>query len=107
MDKSSHTIAALNDGFRTKLKGGRLFITAGLVGRADLGQIIEKVRAFDKFNEENDPHGEHDFGAFEHEGKKLFWKMDYYDLDLRMGSSNPADPNVTTRVLTVMLASEY
>jgi hypothetical protein len=41
------------------------------------------------------------------EGERLFFKIDYYDSTLTMGSSDPADPAVTCRVMTVMLASEY
>ena len=62
---------------------------------------------FDSFTEDNDPHGERDFGAFEHEGQRIFWKIDYYDRALTYGSENPADPQQTVRVLTIMLASEY
>jgi hypothetical protein len=40
-------------------------------------------------------------------GTKLFWKIDCYDRELHFGSPDPADPTVTTRVLTLMLASEY
>ena len=57
--------------------------------------------------EDNDPHGEHDFGSFELCGRKLFWKIEYYDPDLQHGSEDPADPAKTMRVLTVMLAEEY
>ena len=52
-------------------------------------------------------YGEHDFGSIELFDEKLFWKFDYYDLDLKFGSPNPADPAVTVRVLTTMLADEY
>ena len=107
MSRDSIKIAALNDAFRANMKDGRLFITAGLVGRPDLEQILAKVRSFDQFNEDNNPFGERDFGALEHEGERIFWKLDYYDLDLRNGSPDPADPAVTSRVLTIMLAEEY
>jgi hypothetical protein len=55
----------------------------------------------------NDPYGEHDFGALDYAGAKLFWKVDCYDKSLSAGSPDPTDPNVTTRILTIMLASEY
>jgi hypothetical protein len=55
----------------------------------------------------NDPHGEHDFGNFTLAGRKFFWKIDYYDAAMEFGSEDPADPSKTTRVLTIMLASEY
>jgi len=48
-----------------------------------------------------------DFGAFEHEGQRIFWKIDYYAPDMEHGSENPADPKQTVRVLTIMLPSEY
>jgi hypothetical protein len=55
----------------------------------------------------NDPHREHDFGNFEVAGWKFFWKIDYYDANVEFGSEDPADPKITTRVLTIMLATEY
>ncbi len=65
------------------------------------------MRNFDDFNEDNDPYGTHDFGAFELDGERLMFKVDAYDQNLEFGSPNPADPNVTIRVLTIFLASEY
>ena len=65
------------------------------------------LTAYKDFTPDNDPHGEHDFGAFTVSGEKLFWKIDYYALDMLHGSENPADPTATKRVLTLMLASEY
>lgn len=62
---------------------------------------------FNDFTEDNDPHGEHDFGAIEVGQEKLFWKIDYYDKVKQYHSPDAGDPVVTERVLTLMLASEY
>ena len=51
--------------------------------------------------------GEHDFGSFEIGEQRFFWKIDYYDLSLCYGSNDPAEPTLTKRVLTIMLAEEY
>ena len=69
--------------------------------------VIRKVATFSAFTRDNDPHGEHDFGSFELAGRKFFFKLDYYDAAMELGSEDPADPQKTTRVLTIMLASEY
>ena len=74
---------------------------------SDQSAIREKVETFNAFTPDNDPHGERDFGAFEHDSKRVFWKIDYYDTTLSKGSEDPADTKQTVRVLTVMLASEY
>jgi hypothetical protein len=62
---------------------------------------------FDDFCQANDPYEEHDFGAFEAEGHTIFFKIDYFDIDLACHSPDPANPAVTERVLTIMLAEEY
>jgi len=107
-------IRELNDAFRTGKQPnlGRIMITSGvrdLVAAWPLGVVAihAKVAAFTDFSEDNDPHGEHDFGSFEHAGEKLYFKIDYYDKQLEYGSEDPSDPAKTTRVLTIMLASEY
>jgi len=103
-------IADLNDKFRKSLvTGGRTYMTAGVnaKGTEFVAKALIKVIAFDDFTADNDPHGEHDFGSFELEGEKLFWKIDYYDLAGEFGSEDPTDPKKTLRVLTVMLAEEY
>lgn len=70
--------------------------------------ILILVRTYNEFTEDNDPYGEHDFGAFEYLGRKFFWKIDYFaDETCEFGSENPADPEQTFRVLTIMLAEEY
>ena len=110
MIDSTSRIAELNDAFRQHFPAnGRRYITDGIFAFSDSDRdaILEKVRASDSFTEDNDPHGEHDYGAFEPEGQRIFWKIDYYAPDMEHGSENPADPQQTVRVLTIMLASEY
>lgn len=106
-DDNSAAIACLNDAARTSFTGCRVVITQGIAGMNELGCLYGKVRAFAEFTERNDPYREHDFGAVEHEGQMVFWKFDYYDVDLLMHSPDPSDPAVTCRVLTIMLAEEY
>lgn len=106
----SKKIAELNDLLRqTRGLTGRLILTEGICSLPEETQsaIIEKVEKFNDFTPDNDPYKEHDFGAFTHEGNRVFWKIDYYDPSLTWGSENPADPKKTARVLTIMLASEY
>ena len=103
------TIAELNDDFGSGVTPGRVVITPGIASLPDTerASIIAKVMAFDTFTEANDPHGEHDSGSFDFGDQTIFWKIDYYDPWLTRRSPNPANPAVTRRVLTVMLAEEY
>jgi len=73
----------------------------------DMLDVLEKVATFGTFTEENDPYGERNFGSFDHGGKRIIWRIDYYDNDYKYGSEKPSDPKQTKRVLTIMLASEY
>lgn len=87
----------------------KVLLTQGLqsLSEASLGRLLDNVAGFTAFDDGNDPHREHDFGAIEHDGERYFWKIDYYDRQLTMGSDDPSDPAVTVRVLTIMHASEY
>lgn len=98
-----------NDHFRRSLTGGTLALTASIVelGAEAQARIIEAVRAFDSFDAENDPHREHDFGALDVDGVRVFFKLDYFDLTRSMHSPDPADASGTERVMTIMLAEEY
>lgn len=84
-------------------------MTAGVAAlpEAERAAILAAVRSFTAFGPDNDPHGEHDFGAVEAGGVRCFWKIDAYDHELQFGSPDPAAPTVTTRILTIMLAEEY
>jgi hypothetical protein len=102
-------IRDLNDAFRRSFIGGVVMVTAGVeaIPPERRQAILQKVRAFEAFTIDNDPHEEHDFGQFEDKGVSFFWKIDHFDRDLTMHSPDAADPSVTTRVLTIMLADEY
>ncbi|AZS21777.1 MULTISPECIES: DUF3768 domain-containing protein [unclassified Caulobacter] len=110
MTEQDHTaaIAALNDACRAE-PGAGWVLTQGVhaLPEGDKLKAFAAVTAFTDFHEDNNPHGERDCGAFMVGDAKLFWKIDYYDLDLCMASTDPADPAVTKRVLTLMLAEEY
>lgn len=102
-------IRDLNDAFRKSFFGGRVVLTASVMELPSgvKAMAIRKVATFDAFSPDNDPHGEHDFGAFDLAGYRFFFKLDYYDRCLKWGSEDPADPDKTTRVLTIMLAEDY
>jgi len=106
---SAAKIRALNDAFRTTMSGGRVMMTAGVDALPSDVQaiVLRRVATFSEFTADNDPHKEHDFGSFEVAGRKFFFKIDYFDAAMEFGSEDPADPAKTTRVLTIMLASEY
>jgi len=102
-------IARLNDAFRRSFLGGKVVITAGVHALPETVRAAALVRVsrFSEFTKENDPHGEHDFGRFELYREEFFWKIDYNDPQGEFAAEDPADPEKTLRVLTLMLAHEY
>lgn len=102
-------IARLNDQLRTTGTGGQILITRGVMALPgfDALALIQALMRYDSFDTDNDPHGERDFGGFDLWGAEQLFKVDYYAPDMMFGSNDPADPAVTHRVLTVMLAEEY
>lgn len=102
-------IRVQNDAFRKCPIGGKLHLTTGVIDKfgRDVAELMLAIAAFGDFSEDNDPYGEHDFGSLTLQDELVFWKIDYYDLALTNGSPDPADPSVTIRVLTVMMAWEY
>ncbi|MEZ4938759.1 MAG: DUF3768 domain-containing protein [Crocinitomicaceae bacterium] len=112
MTSPSGKIAALNDIFRTswdEAQTGHIVKTRGIqaLPEEDQKAIFNLVKTFNTFSEDNDPYGEHDFGKVEHNGNKVFWKFDYYDKTLTKHTEDATDPEKTTRVMTIMLSSEY
>jgi hypothetical protein len=101
-------IRELNGAFRRSFVGRAVMITAG-VETMPLDQrrsLLQKIRSFDAFSDDNDPHHEHDLGSIDEAGVRCL-----EDRLLRpqteFGSPDPAEPAVTTCVMTIMLADEY
>jgi hypothetical protein len=109
MSTDREKIRALNDDLRRHLYNGGVFMTPGIaaLGEEAIGRLANAIATFDDFCNANDPHGEHDFGTFDFDGAAIIFKIDYYDKDRNFHSPDPADPNVTERVITIMLAEEY
>ena len=102
-------IRQLNDQLRKTLLGGLVVVTSGV---SDLEEntrkeLLYEIAHYSQFDHNNDPYNEHDFGRVKVEGHEILWKIDYYDLNMEYASSDPSDPSITTRVLTIMLAGEY
>lgn len=119
-------IAALND--RARQAMGVAWTAVATVGfrslpEADQSCVRELIETFDAFDEDNDPHGERDFGCIyqlgdgrwtterprlrDDERERVFWKIDCYDRQMRFASEDAANPAITRRVLTIMLSDEY
>ena len=109
MEAKTDKIRELNDQLRQNFAGGAAVMTPGIaaLGAEAVGRIVKTVAVFDDFCHANDPHQEHDFGAFDADGQRVFFKIDYFDESLSYHSPDPADPSVTKRVITIMLAEEY
>jgi hypothetical protein len=108
-DARTKKIRALNNRFRETLIGGRIVFSHG-VSTLPFGkrhEIVRRVRNYKEFTADNDPYFEAEFGAFDFEDGRYYWRIDYYDKKLEFGGNDPADPKQTTRVLTIMLAEEY
>jgi hypothetical protein len=109
METKTVRIRALNDQLRQRLIGGMAVITPGVaaLGQEAVARIVKTIEVYDDFCHANDPHEEHDFGAFDADGHRIFFKIDYYDSTMTVHSPDPSDPAVTKRVITIMLAEEY
>jgi len=111
MFSKTEQIRTLNDNLRQNLNTGigTAVMTTGVAALGDeaVARIVKTIAVYDDFCQENDPHDEHDFGVFEADGYTIFFKIDYYDPSLSYHSDDPADPSITHRVITIMLAEEF
>jgi hypothetical protein len=109
---SAKLIAVLND--RLRCQGdktlGEYKMTVGVsaLSKEKLTHLLELIRNFDQFNEDNDPYGEHDLGKVSLDNEEYYFKIDYYNrAKPNFGSEDPADPKKTKRVMTIMRTDEY
>lgn len=105
----AEAIARLNDQLRKTGMGGTIVITQNVmrISGFDAVALAAALANYDEFVSDNDPHGERDFGDLTLFGHNLLFKIDYYDSSMEFGSDDPADPDATLRVLTVMMASDW
>lgn len=126
-DQRTVRIAELNDRLRKgTLPNGRLVVTANAANEiamkiAETYKIeatspayqpiyrtqLAKALAGATIDVKNNPYFERDFGTLEVLGVKLFFKIDYYDCEMKSHSADAADHQITVRVCTVMLPSDY
>lgn len=97
---SNKEIAKINDQLRRSFSC-KVYLTRSVANSKFRDQIVQSVQSFDQFNKGNDPYGEHDFGSFEINGVKYFWKFDYYDDNYEYFKLNG------NRVLTIGQLNEY
>jgi len=81
MTTTTEAIRTLNDELRQNLSAGTALIRAGVaaLGAEAVARIVKTIAVYDDFCHANDPYEEHDFGSFEADGHKIFFKIDYYD----------------------------
>jgi Protein of unknown function (DUF3768) len=106
MTTKTEQIRTLNDQLRQNFSEGTAVLTCGVaaLGAEAVARIVKTIAVYDDFCHANDPHQEHDFGAFEADGNVIFFKIDLYE---EPDVKNPNGEPVVTRVLTIMLAEEY
>lgn len=105
-------IAELNDQLRQNLftpGQNQVFISnrVNSLPYLERARLLDKVQKFNDFNEANDPYQEHDFACIEHRGINYLFKIDYYNKTMDAGSEDASNPDITTRVLTIMRSDEY
>jgi len=74
---------------------------------ARVAALRAAIATFSNWSEDNDPYGEHDFGAFDLFDHRLFFKIDYFHPDHDTRAPVSSSIELCRRVLTVMLAEEY
>jgi hypothetical protein len=72
MTTKTARIRELNDQLRENFSEGTAVMTCGVaaLGAEAVARIVKTIAVYDDFCHANDPHEEHDFGAFEADGQR-------------------------------------
>jgi len=101
-------IQFLNDQLRTTGKGGLMIAMPGFqaLPKELRSKAIELLRTEQSFDMDGDAGEEHEMGMITIAEHFVCWNITYYDSERTGLSSDPSDPTVTRRVLTLMLFFE-
>jgi len=97
MDTTSR-VRHLIDEARQYLTDGEILVSRGInaLPEEEVAAILDAVRTLKDFSPRNDPYGEHDFGAFEHNGRRILARLVMVSLDprhpRRLQAENPLMP---------------
>ena len=94
-------IKILNDNFRKSFNDGKVLLTTGINAKRqeEIAEILNQVRCFNNFTKANDPYNEHDFGSFDYNGEKIFWKIVFVLFLI--------DDKIKNKLLQQILIGEY
>ena len=101
-----NTIRGINDHFRKTCAAVNVTASIHALGPEFFRRALNIVRHYDNFRPDVNPYEDHDCGTFKLDGYECAWAIDCYNRDMSGSSANPTNTNITTRLLTIMLASE-
>ncbi len=101
-------IRSLNDAFRLSFTATELYCSPGIIAFSlhQQGQILERVRNYRNFNEENDPDKLHNRGSFDFEGQTILWEIYCTDQNQQNEASDPACLKLTRRHMMILIENE-
>lgn len=105
----ARAVRALNDAFRLSFTSTELYCSPAVIklDYNDQSNILDRVRNYRGFTEDNDPDMTHKFGSIEYEKQRFVWEIIYLDGDGNHESNDPLNLNLTKRYMMVMLEEEW
>ena len=107
-DEWTRSIRSLNDAFRLSFTSTELHVSPGVL-ELSIGtqtEILDRVRNYRNFTEDNDPSMLHNKGQFDCQGHNIVWEIYCMNNDGRGESPDPANLDLTRRHMMVLLEDE-